>query len=66
MQRVGACPPSPQALAEGLARHHLGSSEATKAEIADDGHFIGKPYQAKELLGEIDEMFKEDDAHPLH
>jgi hypothetical protein len=41
-----------------------GQVRPTKAEIADDGHFIGKPYQAKELLGEIDEMFKENDARP--
>ena len=35
-----------------------GQVKPPKAEIADDGHFIGKPYQAKELLGEIDGMFK--------
>jgi two-component system, response regulator PdtaR len=37
-----------------------GQVKPAKAQIADDGHFIGKPYQAKELLGEIDGMFKED------
>jgi hypothetical protein len=43
-----------------------GQVKAAKAEIADDGRFIGKPYQAKELLGQIDRLIKEDDAHPLH
>jgi two-component system, response regulator PdtaR len=42
-----------------------GQVQPTKAEIADHGHFIPKPYQAKELLGEIDGLFKEDDARPL-
>ena len=39
-----------------------GQVHPTKAEIADHGRFIGKPYQAKELLGEIDGLLKEDDA----
>jgi two-component system, response regulator PdtaR len=37
-----------------------GQAKPAKAEIADHGRFIGKPYQAKELLGEVDEMFKEE------
>jgi two-component system, response regulator PdtaR len=39
--------------------------QPTKAEIADHGRFIRKPYRAKQLLGEIDELIKEDDARPL-
>jgi CheY-like chemotaxis protein len=39
-----------------------GQVHPTKAEIADHGRFIRKPYQAKELLGEIDGLLKEDDA----
>jgi CheY-like chemotaxis protein len=31
-----------------------------KGEIADDGHFIRKPYQANDLLEEIDGLFKKD------
>jgi two-component system, response regulator PdtaR len=42
-----------------------GQVRLTKAEIADHGHFIRKPYRAKELLGEIDELLKKDDARPL-
>jgi two-component system, response regulator PdtaR len=42
-----------------------GQVKPTKAEIADHGRFIRKPYRAKELLGEIDELLKEDDARPL-
>jgi two-component system, response regulator PdtaR len=38
-----------------------GQVQPTKAEIADDGRFIRKPYRAKELLGEIDDSIKEDD-----
>jgi CheY-like chemotaxis protein len=42
-----------------------GQIKPTKAEIADDGRFIRKPYRAKDLLGEIDELIKQDDARPL-
>jgi two-component system, response regulator PdtaR len=42
-----------------------GQVKPPKAEIADHGRFIRKPYQAKELLGEIDGLFKEDDARLL-
>jgi CheY-like chemotaxis protein len=42
-----------------------GQVQPTKAEIADHGRFIRKPYRPKELLGEIDGLFKEDDARPL-
>jgi two-component system, response regulator PdtaR len=38
-----------------------GQVQPTKAEIADHGRFIRKPYRAKELLDEIDELIKEDD-----
>jgi two-component system, response regulator PdtaR len=43
----------------------LGQVQPTKAEIADHGRFIRKPYRAKELLGEIDELLKKDDLRPL-
>jgi two-component system, response regulator PdtaR len=42
-----------------------GQIQPTKAEIADHGRFIRKPYRAKELLGEIDELIKEDDVASL-
>jgi two-component system, response regulator PdtaR len=42
-----------------------GQVQPTKAEIADHGRFIRKPYRAKELLGEIDELFKKGDSHSL-
>jgi two-component system, response regulator PdtaR len=42
-----------------------GQVQPTKAEIADHGHFIRKPYRAKDLLGEIDGLLKEDAARPL-
>jgi CheY-like chemotaxis protein len=35
-----------------------GQIQPTKAEIADHGRFIRKPYRAKELLGEIHELFE--------
>jgi CheY-like chemotaxis protein len=54
----------------GLARHvHArwpsillvitsGQLKPTEAEIPDHGHFIGKPYQANELLGEVNDMMR--------
>jgi CheY-like chemotaxis protein len=38
----------------------------TRAEIADDGRFLRKPYQAKALLDEIDDLIKHapDDKNP--
>ena len=39
-----------------------GQVKPTKAEIADHGRFIQKPYRAKELLGEIAELLKKEDA----
>jgi two-component system, response regulator PdtaR len=36
-----------------------------KSEIADDGHFLQKPYRFKELLSEIAGILKEDDARAL-
>jgi two-component system, response regulator PdtaR len=42
-----------------------GQVQPTKAEIADHGRFLRKPYRAKELLSEIDGLFKENDARPL-
>jgi CheY-like chemotaxis protein len=35
-----------------------GQVQPTREEIADDGHFIRKPYQAKELLKQIDDLIK--------
>jgi two-component system, response regulator PdtaR len=42
-----------------------GQVQPTRAEIADDGRFIRKPYRAKDLLGQIDELLKKDDAIAL-
>jgi DNA-binding NtrC family response regulator len=33
-----------------------GQIKPTEAEIPDHGHFLGKPYQANELLGEVNDM----------
>jgi two-component system, response regulator PdtaR len=33
-----------------------GQIKPTEAEIPDHGHFIGKPYRANELLGEVNDM----------
>lgn len=35
-----------------------GRVQPKRSEIADDGLFIRKPYQAKDLLGKIDELLK--------
>jgi two-component system, response regulator PdtaR len=35
-----------------------GQIKPTEAEIPDHGHFIGKPYRAKELLGEVNDMLR--------
>jgi two-component system, response regulator PdtaR len=35
-----------------------GQVKPTEAEIPDHGHFIGKPYQANELLGEVNDMMR--------
>jgi hypothetical protein len=35
-----------------------GQVKPTKAEIPDDGRFVGKPYRAKDLLGEVDELMR--------
>jgi two-component system, response regulator PdtaR len=42
-----------------------GQGQPTRAEIADNGRFMRKPYRAKDLLGQIDELFKKDDAITL-
>jgi two-component system, response regulator PdtaR len=36
-----------------------GQVQPSKAEIADDGQFIRKPYRAEELLGKIDGVLKD-------
>jgi CheY-like chemotaxis protein len=36
-----------------------------RAEIADDGRFIRKPYRAKDLLGLVGDVLKEDDEVAL-
>jgi two-component system, response regulator PdtaR len=33
-----------------------GQVKPAQAEIPDDGRFVGKPYQAKDLLGEVDDL----------
>jgi CheY-like chemotaxis protein len=38
-----------------------GQVRPTRGEIADDGRFIRKPYLAKDLLGQIGELFEKDD-----
>ena len=38
-----------------------GQVRPTRAEIADDGRFIRKPYLAKELLAQVDEVIQKDD-----
>jgi hypothetical protein len=35
-----------------------GHMRPAKAEIPDHGHFIGKPYLANELLGEVNDMMR--------
>jgi two-component system, response regulator PdtaR len=35
-----------------------GQVQPTQAEIADHGRFIRKPYRAKDLLGQIDELIE--------
>jgi len=44
-----------------------GQVQPSRAEIADDGRFIRKPYQAKDLLGQIEELLdKEGNKTVLH
>jgi len=38
-----------------------GQVRPSRAEIADHGRFIRKPYQAKDLLGQIDELINMDE-----
>jgi CheY-like chemotaxis protein len=33
-----------------------GRERSSKAEIPDDGRFLAKPYRARELLGQVNEM----------
>jgi CheY-like chemotaxis protein len=35
-----------------------GQVQPARAEIADHGRFIRKPYRAKDLLGQVDELIK--------
>jgi len=35
-----------------------GQIKPAEAEIPDHGHFIGKPYRANELLGEVNNMLR--------
>jgi CheY-like chemotaxis protein len=39
-----------------------GQVQPTRAEIADHGRFLRKPYFAEDLLGQIADLFKKDDA----
>ncbi len=43
-----------------------GQVQPTRAEIADDGRFIRKPYRAKDLLGQIDELIEKEEKTALH
>ena len=44
-----------------------GQVQPTRAEIADDGRFIAKPYRAKDLLAQIDDLIAKDEKRPgLH
>ena len=38
-----------------------GQVQPSRAEIADHGRFIRKPYQAEDLLGQIDELINKDE-----
>ena len=38
-----------------------GQVQPARADIADDGRFIRKPYQAKDLLGQIDNLIEKDE-----
>jgi hypothetical protein len=42
-----------------------GQMQPTKAEIADDGQFIRKPYRAQELLGKLDAVLREEHSVKL-
>ena len=42
-----------------------GQVQPTRAEIADDGRFIRKPYRAKDLLNQIDELIEKDEKPAL-
>jgi two-component system, response regulator PdtaR len=35
-----------------------GQIKPAKAEIPDDGRFVGKPYRANELLGEVNDLMR--------
>ena len=43
-----------------------GKVKPTRAEIADDGRFIRKPYRAKDLLGQIDELIEKKEKPALN
>jgi two-component system, response regulator PdtaR len=42
-----------------------GQVQPARAEIADHGRFIRKPYRAKDLLGQIDELIKNEEKTEL-
>jgi CheY-like chemotaxis protein len=42
-----------------------GQVQPTRAEIADHGRFIRKPYRAKDLLGQVDELIKNEQKSDL-
>ena len=42
-----------------------GQVQPTRAEIADDGRFIRKPYRAKDLLNQIDELIEKEEKPAL-
>jgi len=39
-----------------------GQVQPARAEIADDGRFIRKPYRAKDLLDQIDGLIEKDET----
>jgi CheY-like chemotaxis protein len=39
-----------------------GQKKPAEAEIPDHGRFVGKPYRAAELLGQVDDMIHKDNA----
>ena len=42
-----------------------GQVQPTRAQIADDGRFIRKPYRAKDLLNQIDEIIEKEEKPAL-
>jgi hypothetical protein len=43
-------------VAEHSVRHHFGQIGPAQAEIPDHGRFVGRPYRANKLLGEVNDV----------